>query len=257
VFTTTVLVTVTTDLLWGIAAGIIAKLLQEAVIVARVEQGGSAGRESVVQMVKSRLGETGELFRNPVVKSVTVGNTHHMFLGRPLVCFNSMYLESELARIPNSASAVCLHVTDLVTLIDHATTRILLEFVENFERAGRGVAKIAGLDRLRPRSHADSAMRISRPILAEERARYLDELTRVSLTHTTTGAPDPVAFMERISLTHPTPIPERKSTWYTLPSLDSGPFSHASPRPLGIPCEARGFEKTRWATRNVIWSGVA
>ena len=35
-FTTTVLVTVTTDLLWGIAAGIVAKLLLELAIVSRV-----------------------------------------------------------------------------------------------------------------------------------------------------------------------------------------------------------------------------
>ena len=37
VFTATVLVTLTTDLLWGIAAGIVAKLILEIVIVARVE----------------------------------------------------------------------------------------------------------------------------------------------------------------------------------------------------------------------------
>jgi carbonic anhydrase len=39
VFTTTVLVTVSTDLLWGIAAGIVAKLLLEIAIVTRVERG--------------------------------------------------------------------------------------------------------------------------------------------------------------------------------------------------------------------------
>ncbi len=38
VFTTTVLVTVSTDLLWGIGAGILAKLLVELVIVAQVER---------------------------------------------------------------------------------------------------------------------------------------------------------------------------------------------------------------------------
>src|SRR5205823_1107565 len=45
VFTTTVLVTVSTDLLWGIAAGIVAKFLVEAAIVTRVERGRPDGHE--------------------------------------------------------------------------------------------------------------------------------------------------------------------------------------------------------------------
>jgi carbonic anhydrase len=47
VFTTAVLVTITTDLLWGIAAGIVAKLVLEAVIVARVQRGRPEGHEPV------------------------------------------------------------------------------------------------------------------------------------------------------------------------------------------------------------------
>ena len=43
VFTTTVLVTVSTDLLWGIAAGIVAKLLLEAAIVTQ-GRAGQPGR---------------------------------------------------------------------------------------------------------------------------------------------------------------------------------------------------------------------
>ena len=43
VFATTVLVTVTTDLLWGIAAGIVAKLIVEVVMVAR-SRAGPSGR---------------------------------------------------------------------------------------------------------------------------------------------------------------------------------------------------------------------
>ena len=70
VFTTTVLVTVSTDLLWGIAAGIAAKLILEMVMVARVERGRPEGREPVGLVVKRWLGGTGELFRDPVVKSV-------------------------------------------------------------------------------------------------------------------------------------------------------------------------------------------
>src|SRR5204862_4789412 len=47
VFTTTVLVTISTDLLWGIAAGIVAKLLIEASILMTVVRGRPEEHESV------------------------------------------------------------------------------------------------------------------------------------------------------------------------------------------------------------------
>ena len=161
VFTATVLVTVSTDLLWGIAAGILAKLIVEMVMVARVGRGRPEGREPLGVVVKRRLGETGELFRDPVIKSVDGGGTYHIYFGRPLVCFNSLYLHRELSLVPSGATVVTIHITDLVTLIDHTTATILLDFVDNFKRTGRGVATIVGLDNLRARSHAEASMRVS------------------------------------------------------------------------------------------------
>jgi MFS superfamily sulfate permease-like transporter len=206
VFTTTVLVTVSTDLLWGIAAGITAKLLLEAAIVTRVEKGRQEGRETVLHAAGRRLGEVGELFRSPVVKTVTTGDAHHVYFGRPMVCFNSMHLDATLASVPSGASAVYLHVTDLVTLIDHTAASVLYDFVDNFQRAGRGIASIVGLDRLRARSHAETAMRISAPELAHERAAALEALAKISLTYTAPDQPDPLVLLERISLTHVGPI---------------------------------------------------
>jgi hypothetical protein len=153
-------------------------------------------------VAKRWLGETGELFRSLVVKSVTVDDTYHMYFGRPLVCFNSMHLDAALTQIPSGISTVYLHVTDLVTLIDHTAASALLEFVENFKRSGRGVAAIIGLDRLRARSHAEASMRISAPVLAQERAQALDALARISVSYVSPEQPDPVAFLDRISLTH-------------------------------------------------------
>jgi carbonic anhydrase len=207
VFTTTVLVTVSTDLLWGIAAGIAAKLLLEAIIVTRVEKARPEGHEPMVQAAGRWLAETGELFRNPVVKTVTVDNAHHVYFGRPMVCFNSMHLDAALTSIPSGASAVYLHVTDLVTLIDHTAASALYDFVDGFQRAGRGIASIVGLDRLRARSHAETAMRISAPVLATERAAALESLAKISLTDTSPEQPDPLVLLERISLTHVGPIP--------------------------------------------------
>ncbi len=212
VFTTTVLVTVSTDLLLGIGAGIVAKLLLEVAIVARVERGGGAGLGHAGLSWKRWLVQTGELFRSPVVQQGSVDGSYHMYFGRPLVCFNTMHLDAALAEIPAGSSAVYLHVTNLVTLIDHTAAATLLDFVENSRRAGRGLVQIVGLDRLRCRSRDDSCLRISAPVLAEERSRALAELSRLSLAGVGPEVGDPVAFLERISLTHVGPIAGQDET---------------------------------------------
>jgi MFS superfamily sulfate permease-like transporter len=206
VFATTVLVTVSTDLLWGIAAGILAKLVLEAWIQGTVVRGRSEGHEPVVQVARRWAGLTGEMFRDPVVQKGMVGDSFHLYFGRPLVCFNALHLESALAHVPTGASAVYLHVTELVTMIDHTTATTLLEFVDGFKRSGRGIAQIVGLERLRGRSHAETALRVSAPILAQERADAMTELARLSLVTPSSESLDPVVYLERISLTHVAPI---------------------------------------------------
>jgi hypothetical protein len=206
VFTVTVVVTISTDLLWGIAAGIVTKLAMEAVIQSNVVRGRSDGHEPVFLAARRWLVQSGELFRNPVVQRGAVGETYHLYFGRPLVCFNALHLESELDRIPRGVSSVALHVTDLVTLIDHTTAATLLDFVEDFKRTGRGIAEIIGLDRLRGHSHAASCLRVNVPVLATELVDARTALARTSLTLTSQEIPDPVAYLERISLRHYGPI---------------------------------------------------
>ena len=214
VFVATILVTLTTDLLWGIAAGILAKLVLEIVIVARVERGDPNGGESPGLVLKRWFSETGELFRDPVLKSVSSGDSYHLYFGRPMVCFNALHLNRELTAIPSFVTTVYLHVTDMVTLIDHTTATTLLEFVESFQQSGRGIATIVGLDKLRRRSHAIASMRISEPVLAVERAKSMRELARISLTRDTLEVFDSVAFLQQISLTRVGPVP--RSTDHVL-----------------------------------------
>jgi MFS superfamily sulfate permease-like transporter len=206
VFTATVLVTITTDLLWGIAAGIVAKFLLEASIQGTVVRGRPDGHEPFIRATGRWLSQAGELFRNPVVQRGTVGDAHHLYFGRPLVCFNALHLEGELERIPSGASTVYLHITDLVTLIDHTTVATLLDFVEDFRRTGRGIAEIVGLDRLRGQSHASSCLRVHAPVLALELQEARNELARISLTATIDAVSDPVAYLDRLSLAHLGPI---------------------------------------------------
>ncbi|HEY2157072.1 MAG TPA: SulP family inorganic anion transporter, partial [Isosphaeraceae bacterium] len=202
VFATTVLVTVSTDLLWGIAAGVVAKLLLEASILSRVERSRGERRAAVGPEVMRRLAQAGELFRDPVVHRGSVGDAYHLYFGRPLVCFNMMHLDAALAEIPSDSSSVCLHVTKLVTLIDHTAAGAIHDFAENFRRAGRGIVQIVGLEHLRGRSPDELCLRVSAPVLAQERSKALAELARLSLTRVGPDVPDPIAYLERMSLTH-------------------------------------------------------
>jgi MFS superfamily sulfate permease-like transporter len=224
VFTATVLVTVTTDLLWGIAAGILAKLVLEATILANVVRGRAEGREPVSPAIRRWFGQTGELFRNPVVQSGTVGTDYHVYFGRPLVCFNAMHLNAALSSIPSGVTAVHLHITDLVSLIDHTAATALLDFVDNFQRTGRGMARIIGLDHLKARSQVEACLRVSAPVLAQERAEALKELERISLTSVSPTQPDPLVALERISLTHVGPIAGQDDHIITTAVISAGKY---------------------------------
>ena len=198
-FTATVLATLTTDLLWGIVAGMIVKLALEVWISSRVER--AEGHESFGAVVLRHASQVGELFRNPVVQCVSSPEGYHLYFARPLVCFNALHLNKALAQIPKGASAVYFHVTDLVTLIDHTSTTTLFEFVDEFKRSGRGIAEVLGLERLRPQSHARACLRLSPPLLARERAQALRAMTRLSLTVATPKELDLMSHIDHLSLT--------------------------------------------------------
>jgi hypothetical protein len=195
------------------------KLALETWIASRVER--TEGHPPVGLRVMRHVAQAGELFRNPIVRSEARPEGYHLYFARPLVCFNSLYLNEALAQIPSGATAVYLHVTDLVTLIDHTTSSILLEFVDEFKRSGRGIVEILGLERLRPRSHDQSCMRVSPPIPALERAEALQTLSRLSLTSEIGKSMDLDHCLAHLSLTpidrpapFDNPIPEFL-TWVT------------------------------------------
>jgi len=137
---------------------------------------------------------------NRSVVSVASREGYPLYFARPLVCFNALHLKNALAAIPSSATAVYLHVTDLVTLIDHTTSTTLIEFVDDFKRSGRGIVEILGLERLRPRSHDESCMRVSPPILSEERAVAFQLMARLSMTGENVPPMDLLRTLDQLSL---------------------------------------------------------
>ncbi|HEV3003922.1 MAG TPA: SulP family inorganic anion transporter, partial [Pirellulales bacterium] len=126
IFTFTVLVTVTTDLLIGIVAGVALKLALNLWYVGLAYRLSTNGHPT-----PSRLERALSLFRNPVGKREFSDGVYELYLTRPLVCFNLFHVIRELQQIPSEATAVKLHFTKLVPLVDHTTAETLFHYVED------------------------------------------------------------------------------------------------------------------------------
>lgn len=146
VFCTTVLVTVSTDLLLGIISGMVLEFVLNlsfawptATVVlapAAAQPRGMASRMAACLI---------DLFRNPVTSRELVDDQYHLYFSRPLVSFNSLHVNRELTRIPAQATAVYFHVAEEVTLIDHSSSSNLMSFARDYEQAGKGRVHFTGL----------------------------------------------------------------------------------------------------------------
>jgi MFS superfamily sulfate permease-like transporter len=159
VFSATVAATLYTDLLWGIAFGMLVKLLVNfwfAVSVARQHQAtagspAARGLKNVVHLTRQ--------FRNPVAKREYSGDACRIYFEGPLVCFNNLHVNKELKRIPAEATRIYLDMTR-VALIDHTSCENLFDFVEEHGRNGSAHCEILGMDRMIKRSRFSSCMRL-------------------------------------------------------------------------------------------------
>ena len=150
VFTLTALAIVTTDLLVGVAVGIVVKMVLCAWFVASVE----------ARLLRdgSFLGTVRMLFRNPIVHRELAGNEYHLTADRPLVCFNALSFNRELSNIPPGATKVVLHVGNGVTLVDHTTCENLMNAVDEINLGGKFGIEIDGWPRLQRRSFYRTAL---------------------------------------------------------------------------------------------------
>jgi carbonic anhydrase len=155
IFATTVLVTVSTDLLLGIIAGVAMKFALCAwynlTSVADRSQGKSG-----------RLARTAELVRNPVGSRHYADGAYNMIIERPLVCFNLFHLIREMDRIPAGAKTVNMRITDRVTMVDHTTCESLMHYAEEFNsHEDRPQLAIEGLERMRSTSPDRTSIRLA------------------------------------------------------------------------------------------------
>lgn len=157
IFTVTVLVTVSTDLLVGIAVGVALKLLLCWWYV------GLWYHLRGVEERPGALARAANLFRNPVGRRKFEEGDYHLYIDRPMVCFNLFHVIREIANIPPTARHVSLHLTNGVTLLDHTTSELLLYYYEEFSsRDDKPQLDLDGLDKMRPLARHKSSMRMAK-----------------------------------------------------------------------------------------------
>ncbi|MBI2824000.1 MAG: SulP family inorganic anion transporter [Planctomycetia bacterium] len=155
IFTATVLVTVTTDLLVGIVAGVALKYglcLWYHIRNAEVDPWAPPGM----------LTRFIDLFRNPVRRRQYADGVYDLYLERPLVCFNLFHLIREMDRIPADATEVSLHITKHVSVIDHTSCENLFHYLDEYNSGdGKPHLAIQGLDVMRPVSRDKASIRVA------------------------------------------------------------------------------------------------
>jgi carbonic anhydrase len=153
IFATTVLVTVTTDLLVGILVGVGMKFglcLWYNLRAAHAPTG------------KGVVDRFTDLVRNPVGRREYSRGVYDLYVERPLVCFNLFHLIREMDRIPRDAKAVNLRITDKVTIVDHTTCENLYHYLEEYStQEEKPSLEIHGLERLRSTSRDQTSIRLA------------------------------------------------------------------------------------------------
>lgn len=152
IFTTTVLVTVCSDLLIGIAAGIAMKVL--ILVYYSFKASEAAGNQ---ENRFALLGKTVvRLFKNPLEKVESLNGTNYIYFSGPLTCFNNLSIRSALQGLINPGNQVKVVLTADVGIVDHSTTVYFKQLIEETKRIGCSFS-VEGLDALYSCSdHADS-----------------------------------------------------------------------------------------------------
>jgi MFS superfamily sulfate permease-like transporter len=176
VFTVTVVATLATDLLWGIITGIATKWLltcwftSTAPVPDAMALNGNGQANGINGTNKSMAWHWMRTLTNPVAHRESVNDEHHIYFQGPLVSFNILHVNGELARTPSTAKRVFLHLTDHVPLVDHTSCERLLHFRDECDRNGTAAVELIGLDRMAARSTFPTCMRTRHSRLQMQRA---------------------------------------------------------------------------------------
>ena len=145
VFSTTVVVTLFSDLLLGIAAGIAMKIL---ILLGYEFRCDCRRRHSIISTLKDISRCFVLLFRNPI-KEVrrTEGSSEVIFTG-PVTCFNNLYVRNTLDPLLKESEQVRLNLTPRVAIVDHTSTLYLNLLERDSEHVGLAKVTLEGLNEL-------------------------------------------------------------------------------------------------------------
>ncbi len=158
IFSFTIIVTLLTDLLVGIAAGVAANFVLSTLFCRHAISTATASGVQNLSLAKCM----GDFFRNPVVNREYCDGVYHMYVDKPLVCFNTMQLSEELDEIPSDVKSVQVHLDERVALIDHTAAENLMHAIKEYSHSNVPV-EIIGIDHLEPLSHYDACVRVAAP----------------------------------------------------------------------------------------------
>lgn len=150
-FTITIAITLTTDLLWGIVGGIIAALIKNAFFIFRTNAN---------QPEKSLLTDlTVSMFRSPISNRLWVGEEYHVFLNRSVVCSNYLHIEKIINELPQNATKINFYFLPGVLMADHTSLENLEQTIERYNNDHQVPIELIGLDGFRKLSNNKLATR--------------------------------------------------------------------------------------------------
>lgn len=160
IFSATVVATLLTDLLWGIVIGVAAKFVLNMVlyryaIALALPQGQ---QPTLLQSIR-------DFFSNPVGRRERRAAEYHLYLNRPLVCFNSIKLDEELGQVPADVRRVYVHLENQVGLVDHTSCENLMQASRDAGDNSDPQVSIVGLDRMRCLSDYHAGTHVALPML--------------------------------------------------------------------------------------------
>jgi MFS superfamily sulfate permease-like transporter len=156
VFTTVVLVTVTSDLLIGIFCGIFAKIA----ILMYYSLRCSEAKRRYASFGKHVAHSFTSIFKNPIAQVVDLENDiTEVHFGGPVTCFNNLAVRNVLDGLVARHKSVRLCFDPSVKMVDHSSTAYLKSFVADCRRAGLVDVDIRGLDKLCACGHDEDSLR--------------------------------------------------------------------------------------------------
>ena len=156
IYSFTIATTLLTDLLIGIGVGVAANFVMNLLMCRHAMKSAGVSRAGELSLSRCVL----DFFRNPVFKREYVDGVYHLYMDKPLVCFNTMQLSEELDEIPADAKAVRVHLDERVVLIDHTSSENLMHVIREYSHSNVPV-ELVGLERMERLSDYHGCVRVA------------------------------------------------------------------------------------------------